>query len=200
MLQPDNIYHLYNHANGEENLFREKRNYYFFLKKMKLYISPVASIYAYCLLPNHFHLLLRIKSEFDIMQAVPPDSRCKKLSDLEKFSLIEKKISKSFSNFFSCYTQSYNKVYGRKGSLFIPNFKSKMIENDLSFCKLVHYIHSNPVHHGFVKEISKWRFSSYNSLLSKKTTGLERDYVLTIFGGTEQFICYHKQPISRKES
>ena len=62
-LIPGKYYHIYNHANGNEQLIREDKNYKFFLLKVKEYVVPVAEIFAYCLLPNHFHLLIRIKDE-----------------------------------------------------------------------------------------------------------------------------------------
>lgn len=81
----------------------------------------------------------------------------------------------------------------------MPNFKSKEVYNDQAFCKLVHYIHSKPVHHGFVSHLAMWRFSSYHSLLSDKNTLLERMYTMELFGDEQSFIEYHKQHISIKE-
>lgn len=86
----------------------------------------------------------------------------------------------------------------RKGSLFIPNYKYEKVENDNSFCKVVHYIHANPVHHGFVKNMADWKFSSYNSYLSDKPTKIEKAYALKIFGRLQAFIQYHQQPIDLK--
>ena len=60
-LQPNTSYHIFNHANGFENVFREDENFRFFLEKYREFISPVAETYAYCLLPNHFHLVVRIR-------------------------------------------------------------------------------------------------------------------------------------------
>jgi REP element-mobilizing transposase RayT len=60
-LQPGFYYHIYNHANGSENLFLNEDNYNFFLKKYSSYIRPVADTFAYCLMPNHIHVLVRIK-------------------------------------------------------------------------------------------------------------------------------------------
>jgi REP element-mobilizing transposase RayT len=60
-LKPYFTYHIFNHANGFENVFREPENYRFFLEKYRKYISPVAETYAYCLMPNHFHIVLRIR-------------------------------------------------------------------------------------------------------------------------------------------
>ncbi|MCK5209465.1 MAG: hypothetical protein KAQ79_15630, partial [Cyclobacteriaceae bacterium] len=53
-------YHIYNHANGDDNIFREQDNYRFFLEKYVKYINPVADTFAYCLMRNHFHLMVRI--------------------------------------------------------------------------------------------------------------------------------------------
>ncbi|HSM57092.1 MAG TPA: hypothetical protein VK879_13145 [Candidatus Sulfomarinibacteraceae bacterium] len=58
-LAPGTYYHIYNRGINDEIIFKEERNYPFFLKKMAHYILPVAEVYAYCLLPNHFHLLVR---------------------------------------------------------------------------------------------------------------------------------------------
>jgi len=168
---PGKFYHVFNHANGSENLFTETRNYHFFLKKLRYHISPVCRLYCYCLLPNHFHLLVSVR-EREVLQdlwAKPGQ----KLSQQE----IELKVSKSFSNFFSCYAQAFNKVYRRRGSLFIPSMKCTEIKDDWHFCKAVHYIHANPVHHGFTGDIVSWPYSSYRHLLFGCETFLERHYV-----------------------
>jgi hypothetical protein len=60
-LQPGQYYHIFNRGNNGETLFREQRNYPYFLSLYAKYIEPVAEIYAYCLLKNYFHLLVRIK-------------------------------------------------------------------------------------------------------------------------------------------
>jgi predicted helicase len=91
-LSPNNFYHIYNHANGNENLFRSGDNYSFFLKKYAVHISPIADTFAYCLLPNHFHILVQIKDKETLRKTFP------KFETLEK---LEKGISKQFSNFFS---------------------------------------------------------------------------------------------------
>jgi putative transposase len=198
MLQPDQFYHIYNHANGSENLFHEEKNYYFFLKKVSMYLNPYFNIYAYCLMPNHFHLLVRVKSEMEIRQLFSDSTEFQKLKSIEQFEYLYKKISKSLANLCSSYTQAFNKVYQRKGSLFIPNFKSNAVEDDASFCKLVHYIHANPVHHKFVPDLGSWKYSSFHSVLSEKETHLERDYVLNLFGGKSNFKIYHSQFVPAK--
>ena len=77
--------------------------------------------------------------------------------------------------------------------------KMEAITDDSHFCKAIHYVHCNPVHHGFTKKIDRWPHSSYHAFLSKNATKLERDYVLDIFGGVNAFIKYHEQPIDLKQ-
>ena len=134
-MQADTFYHIYNHANGNENLFRNDENYSFFLQKWAKYIEPIADTYAYCLMPNHFHVLVKIKTEEELLWG-------KNLSGL---------LSKQFSNLFNSYAKAYNKMYERKGSLFNRPFKSKLVSDDNYLTTLIYYIHHNPIHHGFTK-------------------------------------------------
>jgi len=99
ILEPEKLYHIYNHAVGKSNIFKSEDNYYFFLEKYMQYISPYVDTFAYCLLPNHFHLAVRIKE----LQQLQQLSKSSKLLE----SSVSNFLSKQFSNFFSCYTQSF---------------------------------------------------------------------------------------------
>ncbi|HXH18238.1 MAG TPA: hypothetical protein VNJ07_04055 [Chitinophagales bacterium] len=188
-MEPGGFYHICTRANGSDNLFRTDDNYRFFLQRYASFIPSIADTYCYCLMPNHLHLLVRIKD----METVAAT-----FGKFETFQKFEYRVSKQFSNLFSSYTQAFNKVFKRKGSLFIPNFKRKAIEDEEHFTKIIHYIHANPVHHGFAKSIGDWKWSSYQSLLSGKPTMVMRQEVLTWFGGREEFIDFHRQPVDLK--
>lgn len=185
-------YHLFNHANGKENLFVEQKNYPFFLQRLAQHILPVCKLYSYCLMPNHFHLVLQVHFKEELQKLWQKNEQFPALSPKQ----LELKISKAFSNFFSSYTQS--EVYNRMGSMFIPSMKTELIEDNSSFCKRVHCTHTNPVHHGFTKRMEDWPHSSYKIFFSKSPTKLEREYVLESFGGLDAFIKYHQQPIDLK--
>lgn len=58
---PDTYYHVYNHAVGDSNLYREAENYRFFMQKYAEYITPLCATYAYNLMPNHFHIVLKVR-------------------------------------------------------------------------------------------------------------------------------------------
>ena len=105
-LQPGVIYHIYNRGVNGETIFKEKRNYEHFINLYVKHIQPVVDTYAFCLLPNHFHLLVEIKN----------------LTGLEDLSGF-KSASQAFSNLFNAYAKAINKAYGRTGPLFERPFK-----------------------------------------------------------------------------
>ena len=173
LLEPGCLYHVYNHAIGTENLFLSERNYHFFLKRYRYFIEPVADTYAYCLMPNHFHLLVAIKQHLE----VPSDMKYP----------VGHYVSKQFANLFSSYTQAFNKDQSRKGTLFISKFKRQHVDTDQYLTRIIRYIHLNPVKHGFTTGVSNWNYSSYNTLCSESETFLARDKVISWFGGLEEF-------------
>ncbi len=67
-LEPGKLYHIWTHANGDKNLFREDQNYKYLLEKYCYHIEPVADTYAYCLMPNHLHLMVRVKGEDEVVE------------------------------------------------------------------------------------------------------------------------------------
>jgi putative transposase len=178
-------YHIYNRGNNGIDVFLEPENYYHFLRLYAKYIEPIADTYAWCLLKNHFHILIRIKDPSEI------NERNLTYSTIEKPKVIEP--YRQFSHLFNAYTQAINKRYQRTGSLFEKNFERKLVTNERYFQKLIFYIHNNPVHHGFVKQMNLYPWSSYESVVSEKPTLLKRKEVIDLFGSKEDFIDYHGQ-------
>ena len=178
-------YHIYNRGNNRTDIFLEKDNYIYFLKKYDQYISPVAETYAWCLLKNHFHLLVRIKTDDEIISEQLTYSTTKKPKVIDP--------SRQFSHLFNSYTQAFNKKYNRTGSLFENTFERKLVSTENYFQKLIYYIHNNPVHHGFVKNLIEYPWSSYDTVLSQKQTKLKRNEVISVFDSIDNFIFYHTQ-------
>jgi len=104
---------------------------------------------------------------------------------------IEKYLSKQFSNLFSCYTQSFNKVYHRMGSLFIKNFKREPISDKVYFLNAIIYTHRNPIHHRFRKKYEDWDYSSYNDIVDGVCDFIEISKLLTMTDGLESFKKMH---------
>ena len=174
--EPSCFYHFYNRGNNRENIFIEETNYFYFLNLIKKHLLPIADIYAYCLLPNHFHILIKIKEE----KLLPVKIKEEKAT-----------ISQSFSNLFNAYTKAFNKKYNRFGSLFQKHPKKIKIENEKYLQNLIIYINTNPSHH-CIADFSKYKFSSYSGLLSKKPTHLVREEIICIFNDLENLIYIHQ--------
>jgi putative transposase len=164
-MQPGKIYHIYNHGNADDNLFRSNENYSYFLRKYEEHIYPIATTYAFCLMPNHFHFLLKIKDA----------SLLEKLPDFNTLtsSKQEERIIKRFSNFFNGYTKAFNKMFERRGKLFLLPFKRKPITNQWHFLNTWKYIHYNPVHHGFCQSPYEWAFCSVHDYHLKNSLILD---------------------------
>jgi len=186
-----NYYHIYNRGNNGIDVFLETENYYHFLRLYAKYIEPIADTYAWCLLKNHFHILVRIKDKAEINESDLT------YNTIEKPKLIEP--SRQFSHLFNAYTQAINKRHKRTGSLFEKNFERKLVSSERYFQKLIFYIHNNPVHHGFVKQMSLYPWSSYKSVISEKPTLLKRNEVFGLYGTKEDFIDYHRQEQNTNE-
>ena len=189
----DTYYHIYNRGNNREDIFVQERNYHHFLNLYGKYIEPVAETFAYCLLKNHFHILVRIKSENEIIET----QKTLKVSEKPLGSIYP---SKRFSHLFNAYAKAINAAYGRTGSLFQHPFGRVMVTNTSQFIQVIIYVHQNPQKHGFVGDFREWKYSSYDTLLSEKPTRLKRDQVFEWVGGKQQFIDMHSERVSEQQS
>jgi putative transposase len=148
------FYHVYNRGNNKQLIFFNDRNYLFFLRKISEQILPFADIFAYCLMPNHFHLLIR-----------PNESGLTKRNSFGGKPMQE--LSYRLGMLLSSYAQAINKQNKTSGSLFQQKTKAKILsETDNGtrisyFEQCFHYIHNNPVAAGIVQNPEEWPYSSY---------------------------------------
>lgn len=204
---PGTYYHIYNRGNNKEDLFSEDDNYLYFLSKWKKYISPYTHTLAYCLMPNHFHFLIKVKNEYEINFTNPQRlSKARQSTKLQKISRhlqhdidINKILEDQFRNLFSSYTLAFNRQQNRTGSLFQKRFKRILINSEEYLSRIIHYIHHNPIHHNFVTDYENWKYSSYNAIISNKPSMIEREEPLNWYGGKTEFINYHKLNLTRNE-
>ncbi len=163
----DQYYHLFNRGNNRENIFIEERNYLYFMELYVHHIASIADTYAYCLLRNHFHLLVRIKSESEVQtfRVFRNEVSRTEVSKTRKVS----SPSLQFGNFFNAYAKAINQAYARTGSLFQKPFGRVLVTDHAHLLYLVRYIHYNPQKHGFVDDYRKWPYSSYPCACLGKT-------------------------------
>jgi len=183
---PDKTYHLYNHANADKNLFRSDDNYVFFLKRYSDFLAGYFDTYAYCLMPNHFHLLVRVKS-FDNLIVLGKNQA----PDMKLETEYRRKVTNAIKNWIISYTNSYNKMFGFTGNLFVQKIRRILVDDDEYFRNLVSYIHLNPVLHEFVQKPEDWKYSSYSAYFSAKPTKIDKSTVLRYFDDLENFKYCH---------
>ena len=194
-MMPLEFYHVFNRAVGDEKAFITNDNYLYFLRLIKKHIIPIADVYAYTLLPNHYHLLLRIKDDktiaayYEALKGKPIDVLKMGYSDV---------VLQCFSNQLNAYTKAFNNKYNRKGNIFMPNFKRSLAESESDITSFIFYVNKNAVHHGLTEKIGEWAYDSYKSILSSQSTALARDKVISWFGNRDAFIKFHQQPVHLK--
>jgi REP element-mobilizing transposase RayT len=155
---PDNLYHVYNQGNNKQPIFSVNEEYLIFLRLVRKLIYPHSEIIAYCLMPNHFHLLLYV------------DERVK--TTIKQGNLSLDVLTNGFRKLLSGYTRIYNTRNAKSGSLFRQKTKYKClsdinISHELSYhlqdyyFNCFQYIHQNPFSAGLISKLEDWEFSSF---------------------------------------
>jgi putative transposase len=164
VLENNKVYHIYNRGINGETIFNSDENKHYFLKLYSKHLENKADTFAFCLMDNHFHFIIRIVNEKEITQAL--------------------------SNLFNAYAKAFNKENNRTGSLFEKHFKRIQIINETYLLNLIQYVHLNPKHHLDIN-YKNFLFSSYQSIISDKPTKLLRNEVIQLFDSKDNFIYCH---------
>ncbi len=171
---PDAWYHVMNRGRRGEDVFTGKKDYNAFINLLKELVEDYnVKIAAYCLLSNHYHLLVQTPTA---------------------------NISRAMRHLNGVYTQRFNKINHCDGQLFRGRFKSILVDADSYLIELLRYIHRNPLESGMVDNINKYTWSSHKAYLSgsKKWDWLHKKYILSLFsrnGG--ESIRRYKQFVSK---
>jgi len=159
-------YHIYNRGNDKQPIFLESENYLFFLKQILKYLpASRVELLAYCLMPNHYHLLTRVNGSFD--------------------------FSRSMKNFTISFVKAMNTRYHRVGHLFQGEFKAKHVDSTEYLLHLSRYIHMNPVFAKLVNAPDKWEFSSYREYVRAVSDPIVQSaFILSHFTDTHEYSTY----------
>jgi len=205
-LENSKYYHIYNRGINSCEIFRETKDYERFLKLYDKYVDPIAETFAWALMGNHFHFVVRVKDEKDIKTLneishrrdfQPPTGHAETPTVVadsvggDNWKTRKPNISNQFSHLFNSYAQYFNTKYQRHGSLFERPFKRLEISNEAYLKQVIMYVQNNPVHHGFCEHTVEYPWTSYLSQISIKPTKVNRDFVLDLFGGTENLQAVH---------
>ena len=169
------FYHIYGRGNNKQQVFFEKDDYLFFLHRLKKYLPPpLIRLHAYCLMPNHYHMLVEIRNPCD--------------------------FSHLMQNFLISITKSTNKKYERVGHLFQGQFGGKVVDTKEYMLTLSRYIHTNPFFAGLSEFHTEWRYSSYRDYLGLRSGSFVYcDGILSHFRDRREYAEF-VEGYSRKES
>jgi putative transposase len=142
----NNFYHVFNSGNNSQVIFPQQKNYPFFVSKLKSIVGEHCHIVAYCLMPNHFHLMLYLD---ELSTGLTLKSR-------PLLQVLEQKLG----TLQSSYTRAINVQENRTGSLF--QSKIKVLELNIDHASTCfHYIHQNPIKGNLANNFTEWSYSSY---------------------------------------
>ena len=148
ILQAGNYYHVYNRGNNRQLIFFERENYIYFLRQLRNHlIANGVDIIAYCLMPNHYHLLVYLNTD---------------------------RFSKLMQAFTLSYVKAISKRYQRVGSLFQGRFQAIHVDTEEYLLYLTRYIHLNPVSANIVEKAENWEFSSYQEYIDLRQGNLPK--------------------------
>jgi putative transposase len=194
--------HISNRGNNMDNIFSVAKDYEYFLQLLDIYIVPVADIIAWCLMKNHFHLLVRIKenNEIGFLNSEYSDSDDYSLKwktffpeKQDKKFTKKPKPSSQFQHLFNAYSRWYNIRHARVDSLFGKNFKKVLIDNSKYYKNVIVYIHNNPVKHNFVEDKVEYPWSSYLITDSSNPKFIDKKKIFEIFDNQESYVTLHNQ-------
>jgi len=171
-LLSEKYYHIFNRGNDGEKIFFSCENYRYFMMKYHELLGGYVDTYAYCLIPNHFHFLVKVKESNE--------------------QLYHLKVSHQFRRFFQSYALAINKQEGRDGSLFRKYFRRIQVADMEYLKRMVFYIHFNPQKHQLVQDFRSYPYSSYGAYADRKIdTFLNMESTVKWFNDDEDFFNYH---------
>ncbi len=204
MIEYEKYYHIYNRGTNRQRIFLEEQDYMHFLNLAVIFLHPIAEVYAYALMGNHFHFVLRIKNSNKIGYLNPKYTNS---DDLElKWKVIlnnnddtlpkgtKKPIPiKMLQHFFSAYAKWFNKKHNRSGALLEHPFDRIKVNNETYLKNLILYVHNNPVKHGICSHPMEYGWTSYLSLINIKPSKLACNTIMGWFNDTADFIELHNE-------
>ena len=200
---PEGVYHVYNSAVQPNLLFTERQHGIYFLKLLRDRVASFAEVFAYALIPNHYHLGLRLKSEAALEDAILSKRLGKRTAYERKWltgqATFNQLIGDYFATVFAMYANYFNPRVGRRGTLLNQTLRRIRVREDLISRRLVMYIHTNEVKHGMRATYHDvgFRSSLWYYTSGRDVSWLATDLALDRFGGLGRMLAAHETYVTK---
>jgi putative transposase len=199
---PGGYYHIVFKSNDGVLLFATEENRSFFLQKFSLYFHSVSDCLAYCLLDNHVHFIIHLRTGpslqnciSSIVEEARTVSMKRFLIDPNNVNIIEEVVERQVNSFMASYANAYNKTRSRKGSLFQSPFRRVAIKEESHLQQAIIYVHANAQKHGLIRDFKDYKYSSYWEIIKENPLNVLVEDVLKFFGGKELYIRTHQEQV-----
>lgn len=190
------FYHIFNRGAGKADLFYSSRDFRLFLQKYFYYLYPCIQTYAWCLMKNHFHAVIRVRTieeQISVHHRIKTDFSPDNFHGSKSPEIKSYVASKQISHLINSYTKNLNRRIGRSGTLIEGPLKRKKLIDEDHLVHLICYTHRNPIHHGVSNSYSEYPYFSYRDFFRNQNSFLEKRSVLNLFGGKGNFIEAHQE-------
>ena len=199
---PDVFYHIVCKSIDGIVLFNEGKEYKIFRERFGLFTSLCFEIWCYCMLPNHTHHIVRVKSKDIILKNIallPEKERTNSMNslikDTENELLFDTMIERQMNSFLVSYANYCNNKRNRKGGIFQKPFRRIRINDDSHLQQAVIYVHANAQKHKLIGDFKKYPFSSYCEIIIGDDQFVETRKTINFFGSKTEFIIKHKNQV-----
>jgi putative transposase len=201
-LHPQRYYHAIFRSVDDVLLFRIVDNRDFFLKRFSNYLHPVCNCLAYCLLDNHAHFIIQVKSSVSLKASILSTSEEFRTVSMKKFleepdrdEIVDEMLERQVNRFMVSYANAFNKAFSRRGTLFQSPFRRVEIKEDAHLQQAIIYVHANAQKHGLIKDFKDYQYSSYWEIMYDNSMNVQVNDVLQFFDNKERFKTIHQQQI-----
>lgn len=198
--KPESFYHIVCKSVDGIDLFREDADYKVFQQRFKQFTNIIFDAWAYCLLANHAHYIVKTKTAETILKTInEPDNATLAMNswlyDPDNELLFDVMAERQMNSFLVSFANYSNNKYSRKGGLFQKPFRRIEVVDDSHLQQAIIYTHANAQKHALVKDFKDHPYNSYTATVHNDPIFTDTKSVVDFFGGIEKFKSIHKSQV-----
>jgi len=200
---PEAFYHIVCKSIDALFLFHDNKDYQVFTERFKKFTGDFIDIWSFCLIPNHTHYIVKVKSIEAIIQFIESTATENLTAAMNSFYtdsknelLFNKMIERQMNSFLVSYANYINNKYNRNGGTFQKPFKRIQIKEEGHLQQAIIYTNANAQKHRLADDFKNYPFTSYLAVLENDHYYVDAQSVLNFFHGAEKFKLIHKEQVA----